>query len=267
MKIAILATGKSDYFPIFIDKPKCLYHVDGVIQLEKVIKTCSEIIGEENIIVVAGYKYYKIANFLKKYPKVKLKINYDYLKPAIYSYRKAAENENDDIVFLCADESILSKNIKSICDSNKKMSILYHNNYYYYSLGIFKLRKDQLDLLFDDKYLNMKEIQDIYCFANNKKIYDGNFNINSGICLGYIIIDLIRRIGNINKVENPAIYHGEHKDIDFIYYDPSKEYTKDLDTINQTDEYKHNFFIRLYSDYFSRLIRGIIRRVKRYIHE
>lgn len=90
------------------------------------------------------------------------------------------------------------------------MSILYHNNYYYYSLGIFKLRKDQLDLLFDDKYLNMKEIQDIYCFANNKKIYDGNFNINSGICLGYIIIDLIRRIGNINKVENPAIYHGEN---------------------------------------------------------
>ena len=91
MKIAILAAGKSDYFPIFIDKPKCLYHLDGKIQLERVIDNCAKIVGEENIIVVAGYKFKKIKSFLKRHPNVQLKINERYTGPAVFSYRKAAE--------------------------------------------------------------------------------------------------------------------------------------------------------------------------------
>ena len=64
MKMAILAAGKSDFFPIFIDRPKCLYHLNGKIQLERVIEDCLKIVPEENIIVVAGYKYKKIEKFL-----------------------------------------------------------------------------------------------------------------------------------------------------------------------------------------------------------
>ena len=44
MKIAILAAGGSNYFPLFIDKPKCLYHKDGKIQLEKVIETVKQVV-------------------------------------------------------------------------------------------------------------------------------------------------------------------------------------------------------------------------------
>ena len=262
MKLAILAAGKSDFFPLFIDKPKCLYHLNGMIQLERVIETCSKIVDEENIIVVAGYKYKKIEKFLRNYPKICLKVNENYLGPAIYSYRKAAENEDDDIVFICADESIKPYNIKKICESKKKMSLLCHDSYYYYSVGIFKLRKDQLKFLFDDNYLSMKYMEYIYCFANNKDVYDGSFSINSGICLGYMVIDFVRRIGKIDKVENPVLY-GDHCDIDFVHYNPAIDYVNDLDSIKDTDEYKSSVFLRFYSDYFSRIIKGVAKRIKR----
>ena len=261
MKIASLAAGKSDYFPVFIDRPKCLYHLNGKIQLERVVDDCLNFVAEDDIIVVAGYKYKKIENFLKKYPKVRLKVNEKYFGPAIFSYRKAAENEDDDIVFICADESIKLHNIKKICDSQKKMALLCHDTFYYYSLGIFKLRKDQLNILFDDKYLSMKQMEEIYCFANNKEEYDGAFNINSGICLGYLVIDFVRRIGRIEKVENPVSYNG-HSDIDFIHYDPSIDYINDLDSIKDTEEYMSNVFLRIYADYISWLIKSFARKMK-----
>lgn len=159
MKIAILAAGKSDYFPVFIDKPKCLYHLNGKVQLERVIESCSKIVGEENLIVVAGYKSSYISKFLKKYPRIELRLNQNYYGTAIYSYREAAKNSTEDIVFLCADESISEKNIKRICDSKNKMALLCHDKYYFYSVGIFKLRYDQLGVLFDDKYLDMERMK------------------------------------------------------------------------------------------------------------
>lgn len=262
MKIALLAAGESDYFPIFIDKPKCLYHMEGMIQLEKVIKDCVSIVGEENIIVVAGYKWKFIARFLKKYPKIVLKINNNYKKSAIYSYRTAAEGENDDLVFICADESIKINNIKKICDSQKNMALLFHNRYYYYSVGIFKLKNSDFYRLFDDKYLEMDEMKKIYCFANKKEEYDGRFSINSGICLGYIVIDLVRQIGDIESIENPSKY-SEHKKVDFIYYDPDTDYKKDLDDISDTDEYKNSFLLRFYSNCISFPLRLFLRLIKK----
>ncbi len=262
MKIAILAAGKSDYFPLFIDKPKCLYHLDGMVQLERVINDCASVVGEENLIVVAGYKWKHIAKYLKRHPKVTLKINNNYKKSAIYSYREAANGENEDIVFICADESIKIDNIKKICNSDKKMSILYHNSYYYYSVGIFKLKKSELYRLFDDKYLDMIAMKEIYCFANNKKTYDGKFSINSGICLGYIVIDLVRQIGNIDKIINPSDYI-DQIDVDCIFYDPSIDYKKDLDDISDTDEYKNNVLLRFYSTCISFPLRMFWRLCKK----
>ena len=262
MKIAILAAGKSEYFPVLIDKPKCLYHLNGEIQLQRVIETCAKIVGEENLIVVAGYKYKYISRFLKKYPKIELRINNAFSGPAIYSYREAAKNSNDDIVFLCADESISENNIRRICDSYKKMALLCHDKYYFYSVGIFKMRKDQLSVLFDDKYLDMEQMKEIYCFANKKSQYDGEFSINSGICLGYIVIDLVRRIADIDEIVNPSIYT-EDRGVDFLHYDPSTEYVEDLDYITDTDEYKNNVFLRIYNNTFSRVIKAIFRRIKK----
>lgn len=263
MKIAIMAAGKSEYFPILIDKPKCLYHLNGQIQLDRVIKDALQIVKEEDIIVVAGYKYKFIARFLiKNYPKIKLKVNFRYNESAVYSFRKAIENEEDDIVFLLADESISIKNIKRICASNRKMAILTHDKYYYYSLGIIKLRKDQLNLLLDDKYLSMDAMKEIYCFANNKTAFDGTFSINSGICMGYMVIDFVRRIGGITKIENPITsYHGT--DIDFVHYDPQNEYVADLDFIYDTDEYKKNYILKAYTRLFSNPIKKAIKHIKK----
>ena len=264
MKIAILVAGSSKYFPLFIDKPKCLYHMDGIIQLQKVIEDAKQFADEKDIIVVAGYKHRYIRDFLSRYPDICLKINERYNGPAIYSFRKAIENVNDDVVFMFGDESISRENLARICNSKRKLAILCHDTYYYYSLGILKLRKDALSIIDDDKYLSMDAMKEIYCFANNKTVYDGSFSINSGICIGYIIIDFVRRIGGIRKVENPVYsYHGE--EIDFLHYNPELEYTPDLDYFKDTDEYKNSRLLQIYSDYISDTIRrpGTLLRIRR----
>lgn len=264
MKIAILVAGGSRYFPLFIDKPKSLYHLNGQIQLQKFIEDVKQFVDEKDIIIVAGYKYKYIKKFLRKYPDIKFKINHNYNGPAIYTFRKAIEGENDDIVFMFGDESISRHNISKICKSSRKLAVLSHDNYWYYSLGIMKLRADQLNIINDNKYLSMEKMKKIFCFANKKKEFDNSFKINSGICIGYIMIDFIRRIGQIRKIENPALaYNG--KDIDFIHYNPKEEYLPDLDHFYETDEYKHNMLLRFYSDYISDPIRRIGGFVKRTI--
>ena len=258
MKIAILAAGTSKYFPIFIDKPKCLYHLNGEIQLKRVIEDAKLFVNDKDIIVVGGYKYKYIQKFLEEnYPGIEFRVNEKYKGPAIYSFRKAIENINDDIVFMFGDESISRKNIKRIADSTRKLSILYHDNYWFYSLGIFKLRKDALYILNNDKYLSMEEIKKIYKFANQGKEYNGSFSINSGICIGYTMIDMITSIGNIPKIENPSGYTGD--DIDFLHYDPKTEYIPDLDNIRDTDEYKNSALLRFYNNVISRVIKKILR--------
>lgn len=256
MKIAILAAGTSLYFPLFIDKPKCLYSLNGKIQLQRVIEDAKQIVEEKDIIVVAGYKHKHIQKFLLQYPDIKLKINERYSEPAIYSFRTAIEGEEDDFVFMFGDESISLENVKKISSSDRKMALLTHDEYYYYSLGIFKLRADQLKIINDDKYLSMDNMKEIYCFANNKSEYDGTFNIYSGICIGYMIIDFVRRIGGIKKIENPvSTYKGT--DIDFIHFNPKEEYIPDLDHFSDTDEYKNSLILRIYSKFSDQVKRGL----------
>lgn len=254
MRIAILAAGYSKFFPIFIDKPKCLYHLNGQIQLERVILDAEQFVDDKDIIVVGGYKHQYIQKYLREHhPQIDFRVNEKYMQPAIYSFRKAIENVDDDVVFMFGDESISRKNIERIAASDRKLSILYHDNYYYYSLGIFKLRKDVLSIFNDDKYLSMDSMKEIFSFANNGKEYDNSFSINSGVCIGYTMIDIVRTIGNITKIEYPGNYTGT--DIDFLHYDPNTEYLPDLDHIEDTDEYKHSFALRFYSKVISRCIK------------
>ena len=263
MKIAILAAGSSKYFPLFIDKPKCLYHLEGEVQLERVIKVALNYVSKEDIIVVGGYKYKYIQEYLQKYhPQIDFRVNFDYDGPAVYSFRKAIENVDDDVVFMFGDENISEKNVAKICQSQKAMAIMCHDTYYYYSLGIMKLNRDNISIFNDDNYLSMDYMKEVYCFANNKEVYDGCFTINSGICIGYTMIDIVRRIGKIQRVENPAQhYHGE--EIDFIHFFPENEYIPDVDHFYDTDEYKENILLRLYSDIISDGIKFGIRGVKK----
>jgi len=263
MKIAILAAGDSKYFPVIIDKPKSLYHLNGEIQLRRVIETAKKFVVEEDIIIVAGYKANLMRKYVKEnYPKIDFRVNERYKEPAVYSFRKAVDGIDDDVVFMFADESISEKNVRRISESKRSMSILCHDTFYYYSLGILKLSKKYIHIFDDDNYLSMEYMKDVYCFANNKKEYDGAFTIDSGICIGYMIIDIVRRIGKIQKVENPIeTYKGE--DIDFLHYCPEKEYIADLDSIRDTDEYKNNWLLRFYSDHISNRLRRIIELLKK----
>lgn len=272
MKIAILAAGTSNCFPLFIDRPKCLYHLDGEVQLERVIKVAESFVEDNDIIVVAGYKYKYIYNYLKKHhPHIEFRVNYDYAKAAIYSLRKAVENVDDDVVFMLGDENISEKNVARICSSDRKMAIMCHDTFYYYSVGIMKLRKDAIPIVNDDCYLSLDYIKEIYCFAHNKNTCDEILKMNSGVCLGYTTIDFVRRIGKIEKVENPVThYNGD--DIDFIHFVPEDEYIPDVDHFYDTDEYKNSSLQRFYSDYVSdtiksggRLVKKAVRKIKKQI--
>ena len=258
MKIAILAAGGSKYFPLFIDRPKCLYHLDGQVQLARVINVAKKFVPEEDIIVVGGYKYKYIEKYLQQnYPKVDFRVNNRYDEAAIYSFRVAVENVDDDIVIMFGDENIAEERVAKICESKKELAVMCHDTYYYYSLGIMKLAKNNIHMFFDDNYLSMDYMKDIYCFANNKTIYDGDFDINSGICIGYMMIDIIRKVGKIDKIQNPnETYHGE--EIEFIHFDPSKEYVPDIDHICATDEYKNNILLKIYTRGFSDPLKKII---------
>lgn len=258
MKIAILAAGENRrYFPLIFNKPKCLYHLNGSIKLGQVIDNAKQIVPENDIIVVGGYKNKYIRNYLSKnYPEVEFRVNEKFWESAIHSFRVAIENIKDDVLFTFGDESISLNNMKRIADSDRKLSIMYHDNFYFYSLGIFKLRKDCLDIIRDNKYLDFEEIKEIYKFANNKDVYDGCFNINSGICIGYIMIDMVHRIGQIEKIDNPSFYTGN--DIDFLHYDPKTEYINDLDNICDTDEYKNSFILKVYNKLISNPIKRVL---------
>ena len=88
----------------------------------------------------------------------------------------------------------------------------------------------------------------VYCFAHGVDTYNGSFNINSGICMGYILIDLVRRIARIKKIEDPTkYYHGD--DVDFLWFDGS-HYIDDLDRVEQTEEYENSLFLRKYSELY-----------------
>ncbi len=265
MKIAILAAGTPKYFPFLITKPKCLYHFKGEVQLERVIKVASVFVEEKDIIVIGGYKSRLIRRYLRKtHPCIDYRTNKLYKKSAIFSLRKAVENVTDDVVFMLADENINPKNVAKICESKRKMAILCEDKYYYYCVGIMKLDKNSIRLLEDDCYLSMEYMKKVYCFAHNKTIFDGSFHISSGICLGYTTIDLVRRIGNISKIEDPVLYyHGQ--DIDFIPYDWRNEYVKDVDCFKDTDEYTNNKFLKFYYDCICEGIRKVGRKVKSFL--
>lgn len=267
MKIAILAAGYTRCFPLFVDKPKCLYHLDGEVQLERVIKVAEKFVDDEDIIVVAGYKCRYIYKYLKDtHPSIDYRVNENYLKSAIFSLRKAIEGVSEDVVFMLADENVSEDNVRKICQSKRKMALLCHDKYYYYSVGIMKLDANSIGLINDDNYLNMEYMKKVYCFAENKEKYDGLFNINSGVCLGYTTIDLVRRIGKIEKIENPVeSYHGN--DVDFIHYNPDVEYIPDIDYFSDTDEYETNKLLRFYNDFISEPIKVVGRFVKKILRK
>lgn len=257
MKVAVLAAGDNrKYFPLFFNKPKCLYHQLGKVQIERVIDDVKKVVPEKDIIIVGGYKFKKLEKYIMSHHSdIVVKNNEKYLEPAIHSFRKAIEGESDDVVFMFGDESISVDNIKKIAASTRQLSILYHDKPYYYSLGIFKLRKDVIDIINDDSYLDFEYIKKIYKFANGKD-FEGGFLINSGICIGYMMIDMITRIGHINKIEHPSTYSGE--EIDFYHYNPEIEYYPDLDNIKATDEYKKNLCLRLYNKLFSNPLKRLL---------
>ncbi len=107
--ILLAATGGRSLehgFPIFSNKPKCLYSFCGQIQLERIIKQLFEVgFKEGDIEIVAGFRYLKIIDFLKKKDwNIKVKINENWKKSASYTLLKAIENIQENCLLITADE-------------------------------------------------------------------------------------------------------------------------------------------------------------------
>lgn len=95
----ILAAGMSSRFtPFCIDKPKCLWEIDGEVLIERLIRQLKES-GIEDIIIVIGHESEQFYYLCKKFDNIKLIFNKDYKnKNNIYSLYKAFEYLNNSIV-------------------------------------------------------------------------------------------------------------------------------------------------------------------------
>ena len=110
MKVILLAArggGFSDFrirFPLVGSKPKVLYRFHGQIQLERAIDRLFEAgFVQEDIEIVAGFKYQKIQNFLEQRNiDIKVKVNHNWKKSSSYTLLKAIEGiEEDFMLFIC----------------------------------------------------------------------------------------------------------------------------------------------------------------------
>lgn len=260
MKIIILAAGENGIkFPRIIDKPKCLYKVNGQVQLDIQMNEIKKVFEEKDIIIVTGYKEEKIREYLKsKGFKGRIKYNSNYQKGAVYSLLKGIEGEKEDVIVTYADEHISSENIKKISLDKKSMTILREIEWPYYSVGIFKLNSESTKLLYQKKYLTKEFFTELKKFLkkgiSNKKYkekYEFYWEYNSGVCIGFIVIDLMRCIGRLNTLDD---IKKENQNVGFIDYNEKLEYIKDLDSFKETDEYKNSLLKKIYFNLITELL-------------
>ena len=263
MKAVILAAGQNDalHWPLLIDKPKSLYSYQGQIQLERVINNLKHIVAEEDIIVVAGYKAQKIRQFIQqKGFKVRIAENQSYTESALFSLKAGLEGIDDDVLLLLADESIALHNLKQVAQEKNALVCLVSDKYPYYCVNLFKISKDNLTYFTDERYLKPDFLKEVQAFLTNdleSKEYDPahlqgfmpeQLEIKSGIALGLMCLDIIRRIGKLDEVIR-IVGKDTPSDLTTVPYDENRDYIDDLDHFRQTDDYQNNRWLRLYFDW------------------
>lgn len=226
MKVILLAsTGGNNfhYFPFWIRRPKHLYHVQGQVQLKRLIDQILEAgFKQGDIEIVVGFQYKKIVRFLEdNHYHIKIKINHHWRESSSYTLLTALEGVNEDFILFCADTYANAECFRYI--ANCPM---------FFNSEALKLNKKHITLVkkIAKDYIDKKGITNESSFF---ELRDINLTqpAHTGSALFYILLIIVQNIdGSVTKKS-----HIPQEILDDGY--------DDFDTIYEMDEYKSGHFI------------------------
>ena len=237
MKVILLAaTGGQRLrrgFPAWSNKPRHLYSFRGQIQLQRVINQLFEVgFKQQDIEIVAGFKYQKIIAFLQQnnLNNIKVKVNHNWQKSAAYTLSTAMQGINEDFMLYFAD-TIYKTETFSCMKSNKHKIFI--------NGSIMKLQKNHISSV-------QKTIEK---YANKRYIKDSRTQVTWKTRDGTGLNTMMYEIKNL-------IQDYEKNKIDLIEEVPSY-YITDCDYFYESDEYKNmNIILRWISWTLSKVFKG-----------
>ena len=262
MKVVILAAGANNprrfkntrevgiRFPVFA-KPKCLYSYHGKVQLQRVLEDVRQLGLEERTRIVVGYKSDHIRAFVRDHGfKVELVENPRYRESALYSVIAGLHGVDEDVLLLFADEGLKLQTLRGLIRTEGRLGFLLTKHFPYNCVNALKIGREALALFRDRRYLSDEFLADVRRFMTDHagRPLTGDtpppigLGIGSGWALGFICLDIIRRVGKLDKVTTPIISGG---DLSPVPFDDSVDYVNDLDRFDQTDEYRDSALLRL----------------------
>lgn len=230
MKIILLAasSGATAYaFPFYNRTPKHLYHLNGEILLKRLInQILTAGFEQKDIEIVTGFGHQKIVDFLveNNLSHIKTKRNTHWKKSASYTLSKAIEGIDENFMLFCADDILTNDFFKFI--KNNSDGIIIHN------ATALMLQKQHIDSV---QEIIQKNSQKKHIESKHYKQL-GYQTAQSGLGLSFMfseISDLIKEKFAPKKIIVP-------------YKDIPNYYIGDLDSFNETDEYKKaSFFVKV----------------------
>ncbi|VDG72430.1 adenylylsulfate kinase [Clostridium carnis] len=162
MKVVILAAGQGTRLqPLTDDKPKCMVCINNksiLLRQLEVMKECG--IKEEDIFIVAGYKYDVIEEYIKN-TKVNLIINEEFKNTNMVYSLMCLENlfQFEKEIIVSYGDIIYNSNIlKKIIISKESISIVADNGWYNYWLERNENPLDDAETFIMDENKNLIEI-------------------------------------------------------------------------------------------------------------
>lgn len=176
MKAVILAAGIPRFgFPVD-SKPKCLFHYQGEVILERLVRVLKKV-GITEIIIVGGYKIEMIQQFNEE-KKLGLKLVYNPTATStewtawLDSVRVGLEGLDDDVLLIFGDVLLNEEGVRRIMEHPKRCISLFSFGY-----QMYKIPKELLPKLREYTHMHVHgpmHALNAFCMVNNGvKMYIG----------------------------------------------------------------------------------------------
>jgi len=244
MKAVVLAAGSKKHYgsrnrltyPCFVDKPKCLYSIDGKVQLDEVLENIQEA-GIEKTRVVVGYKADAIRDHLATTKfHVEIVYNKDYEKSAIYSIQVGLKDIYEDALLLFADERIPVAQLRAAVATEGGVVVFQRSGKMFPSMNFFKIRQENIPLFLDTRFKDLQFVNEIDASLRQAKFYPIP-SVSSGYFMEFIFLYIMLKLDKQKSGQLVRLPGDGYEDV------------RDLDSFLQTDEYK-NSFLRYFTPYY-----------------
>ena len=184
--------------------------------------------------------------------------NERYRASALASLQTGLRGLDEDVMLLMADELVTPSNLRRVAEAQAGLVLLASAGYPYYNFAVFKFARHVIGAVLDERYASSGFLLDVRAFlaASEADLAEGErrnaaffhddvdpgLDISTGYALGWMMLDMVRSIGRLERVERvlsgPLVVT-----LPIVTED---DYTKDLDSFALTDEYRRSLMSRLY---------------------